>query len=84
MISNLDVQIYNCYVRMDGEVRIFFKLKRKKKNIWEGKERIVSMPKICAYIPCEKNTNIPIAGNAIAHNILNEENSRYVCRNMWI
>lgn len=42
------------------------------------------MPKICAYILCEKNTNIPIVGNAIVHNILNEENSRYVCRNMWI
>lgn len=38
------------------------------------------MPKICAYILSEKNTNVPVVENATVHNIQNEENIIYVCK----
>lgn len=43
------------------------------------------MPKICADILSEKNTNVPVVENATIYNIQNEENVIYVCKNCrWI
>ena len=60
--SSLSLLIYNCFDRMDGEVRLFLKLKRitiseKRKR---GRKKLASL-----YLLLSENSNVSVVENVI-------------------